>query len=268
MPPPAALSPLARRRLTAIREFSTLGSGFRIAALDLEIRGAGNLLGGEQSGHIESIGFDLYVKLLEQTVRQLKGEEIEDGVRAKVNLNLDLKIDEGYIPDMNQRLMVYRQIAGARTEAELALIFDELSDRYGPIPQTVTTLADYGRIRLLADRIGVETIDRDDGLVVIKFKDTATLDPARLVRFVERRPDVVLKPPAILTVDIRDPGESPPTSDDSSWWTTRARSNEVQGGFSRVEIQRNQGKGEGSDPLFNRLGGVLVELSGLETIES
>jgi len=268
VPPPAALSPLARRRLTAIREFSTLGSGFRIAALDLEIRGAGNLLGGEQSGHIESIGFDLYVKLLEQTVRQLKGEEIEDGVRAKVNLNLDLKIDEGYIPDMNQRLMVYRQVAGARTEAELALIFDELSDRYGPIPQTVTTLADYGRIRLLADRIGVETIDRDDGLVVIKFRDTATLDPARLVRFVERRPDVVLKPPAILTVDIRDPGESPLTSDDSSWWTARARSNEVQGGFSRVEIQRNQGKDEGSDPLFNRLGGVLVELSGLETIES
>ena len=208
VPPEATLPPVARRRLTAIREFSDLGSGFRIAALDLEIRGAGNLLGGEQSGHIESIGFDLYVKLLEQTVRELKGEEIEDEVRAAVNLNLDLKIDERYIPDMNQRLMVYRRVAAARTETDLTDVLDELCDRYGPIPPAVAALAEYGRIRLLADRLGVETIDRDRHLLVIRFRTTTTVDPVRLIRFVERRPDVVLKPPAMLTMDLREPDEA------------------------------------------------------------
>jgi transcription-repair coupling factor (superfamily II helicase) len=94
IPPGNTLSPIARKRLAAIREFSDLGSGFRVAALDLEIRGAGNLLGGEQSGHIETIGFEMYMKLLEETVRELKGEEVEDETRATVNLNVDLRINE------------------------------------------------------------------------------------------------------------------------------------------------------------------------------
>ena len=268
VPPEATLSPVARQRLTAIREFSDLGSGFRIAALDLEIRGAGNLLGGEQSGHIESIGFDLYVKLLDQTVRELKGEEIEDDVRAAVNLNLDLKIDEGYIPDMNQRLMVYRRVAAARTETDLTDVLDELCDRYGPIPPSVATLAEYGRIRLLADRLGVETIDRDGHLLVIKFRTTTTVDPVRLIRFVERRPDVELKPPAMLTMDLREPDEARRASHNLSWWTARARSEEVRAGFSRVEFQRAERNREGSAQLFARVGGLLVELRGLETIES
>ena len=111
IPPEDSLSPVAKKRLAAIREFSDLGSGFRVAALDLEIRGAGNLLGGEQSGHIEAVGFDMYMKLLEQTIKELKGEELEDEVRANVNLRVDLRIDETYIPDMNQRLTVYRRMA-------------------------------------------------------------------------------------------------------------------------------------------------------------
>ena len=113
IPPQESLSPVARKRLAAIKEFSDLGSGFRVAALDLEIRGAGNLLGGEQSGHIDAVGFEMYMKLLEESVRELKGEEIEDDTRATVNLGVDLKIDEGYIPEMNQRLMVYRKVAAA-----------------------------------------------------------------------------------------------------------------------------------------------------------
>ena len=97
IPPEDNLSPVAKKRLAAIKEFSDLGSGFRVAALDLEIRGAGNLLGGEQSGHIETVGFEMYMKLLEQTVRELKGEELEDDVRATVNLRVDLRIDESYV---------------------------------------------------------------------------------------------------------------------------------------------------------------------------
>ncbi|HJY34514.1 MAG TPA: transcription-repair coupling factor, partial [Vicinamibacterales bacterium] len=155
IPPEDNLSQVAKKRLAAIKEFSDLGSGFRVAALDLEIRGAGNLLGGEQSGHMESVGFEMYTKLLEETVRELKGEDIEDDLRATVNLRVDLKIDEGYIPDMNQRLMVYRRIASARNEQELERAVEEVRDRYGPLPTTILNLADYGRIRVMADRLGV-----------------------------------------------------------------------------------------------------------------
>ena len=269
VPPEGSLSPVARQRLSAIREFSDLGSGFRIAALDLEIRGAGNLLGGEQSGHIESVGFDLYVKLLEQTVRELKGEELDEEARAAVNLDVDLKIDERYIPDTNQRLTVYRRVAAAREEPELTTMLDELHDRYGPIPPSVASLVEYGRIRVLADLLGVETIDRDGTLLVVKFRETTPVDPVRLVRFVERRADLVLRPPATLTVDLRTPDETARPAGGLSWWTARARSEEVRGGFSRTDYERAARKRDGADDLFDRVGGVLLELRGLlETIES
>ncbi|MBI4486499.1 MAG: transcription-repair coupling factor, partial [Acidobacteria bacterium] len=134
IPPEDNLSPVAKKRLAAIKEFSDLGSGFRVAALDLEIRGAGNLLGGEQSGQIDAVGFEMYMKLLEQTVRELKGEELEDDLRATVNLRVDLRVDAAYVPDMNQRLMLYRKVAAARREQEIDQILEESMDRYGPLP--------------------------------------------------------------------------------------------------------------------------------------
>ena len=196
---------MARKRLAAIKEFSDLGSGFRVAALDLEIRGAGNLLGGEQSGHMETVGFEMYMKLLEDTVRELKGEEIEDDVRATVNLRIDLKIDEEYIPDMNQRLMVYRRIASARTEEELDRVVSEVRDRYGPMPGSILNLADYGRIRVMADRLGVESIDREGDRVVLRFRAQTPLDPMRLVGFVQDRADLTLVPPSSLRLDLHPP---------------------------------------------------------------
>jgi transcription-repair coupling factor (superfamily II helicase) len=203
IPPEETLSPVAKKRLAAIREFSDLGSGFRVAALDLEIRGAGNLLGGEQSGHMESVGFETYMKLLEDTVRELKGEEIEDDVRATVNLHVDLKIDESYIPDMNQRLMVYRRVASARSEDEVDRVVAEVRDRYGPVPPSILNLADYGRIRAMADRLGIEGIDREGDRVLFRFRPQAKVDPARLVSFVQRRGDVTLVPPAALKLDLK-----------------------------------------------------------------
>ena len=187
IPPETTLSPVAKKRLAAIREFSDLGSGFRVAALDLEIRGAGNLLGGEQSGHIETVGFEMYMKLLEQAVRELKGEELVDDVRAVVNLRVDLKIDASYVPDMNQRLMIYRKIADARSDDELDQILIELRDRYGPVPETVEHLEQYGRIRIMADRLGIESIDREAQTVVIKFRPDSQgrrLNVERLLRVV------------------------------------------------------------------------------------
>jgi transcription-repair coupling factor (superfamily II helicase) len=198
IPAEQALSPIARKRLAAIREFSDLGSGFRIAALDLEIRGAGNLLGGEQSGHIEAVGFDTYVKLLEDTIRELKGEDLADDRRATVNLGLDLRIDETYIPDMNQRLAAYRRLASARTVDEVSAFGDELRDRYGAPPPSVLNLAEYARIRVAADRLGLESVDREGSTAVLKFRGDAKLDPAWLLRFVQTSRGLTLVPPAIL----------------------------------------------------------------------
>ena len=198
VPAEQTLSPIARRRLAAIREFSDLGSGFRIAALDLEIRGAGNLLGGQQSGQIEAVGFDMYMKLLEETIRELKGEDLEDERRAVVNLRIDLRIDEHYIPDMNQRLMVYRRLARAASFEEVAAFLAELRDRYGAPPRSVENLAEYAKIRLLADGIGLESLDREAGVVVLKFRQDAKIDPLLLAGLVQRRGDLTLLPPAVL----------------------------------------------------------------------
>ena len=162
MPAEQTLSPIARRRLAAIREFSDLGSGFRIATRDLEIRGAGNLLGGEQSGHIAAVGFDMYMKLLEETIRELKGEELEDDRRAAVNLRIDLRIDETYIPDMNQRLSALPPAWPARASFEEVQSFlEELRDRYGTPPRVRAESGAIRRIRLMADRIGLEGLDRE-----------------------------------------------------------------------------------------------------------
>ena len=203
IPPEDSLSPVAKKRLAAIREFSDLGSGFRVAALDLEIRGAGNLLGGEQSGHIEAVGFDMYMKLLEQTIKELKGEELEDEIRANVNLRVDLRIDETYIPDMNQRLAVYRRMAAVRTSPELDRLMDEVRDRYGPPPESVLNLAEYAAIRLLADRMGLESLDREGQIVVLKFRLDARVDPAVLLRLVKERGDLTIIPPATVKMDLR-----------------------------------------------------------------
>ena len=276
IPPEDNLSPVAKKRLAAIREFSDLGSGFRVAALDLEIRGAGNLLGGEQSGQIEAVGFDMYMKLLEQTIKELKGEELEDEIRANVNLRVDLRIDESYIPDMNQRLTVYRRMAGVRSEDELRRVIEETRDRYGPPPATIENLAEYACVRLLADRIGIESIDREGQLVVLKFRPEAKVDPARLFSLVQERKDLQLTPPATLRLDMRvaearrdessTPGRrsarrSDQTGQARSWWTARATSGEVKGGFTRDEILKpaaEDPRAEGG--VFSRVSGLLRDL--------
>ena len=281
IPPQESLSPVARKRLAAIREFSDLGSGFRVAALDLEIRGAGNLLGGEQSGHIEAIGFEMYMKLLEETVRELKGEEIEDDSRATVNLRIDLKIEESYVPEINQRLMVYRKVAAARTEPELESTLAEIRDRYGPLPDSVLNLAEYGRVRIMADRLGIESIDREGRLVVLKFRQNAKIDPMRLVKMVHDRPGIRLAPPSSLKLDLealetspkpvpqpsrpvkRPLGTRPSTEGAPGWWTARATSGEVRSGFTKEEIlRRPEADPREKGGMFDRIGSLLDALGG------
>src|SRR5579885_1075810 len=119
LPAEIELTPIARRRLAALKEFSDLGAGFKIAALDLELRGAGNLLGGEQSGQIEAVGFELYTTMLERTVREMKGEVQEEQVETSLNLGLNIRIPPEYIKEENQRLRMYKRIAGVEGEAQL-----------------------------------------------------------------------------------------------------------------------------------------------------
>jgi transcription-repair coupling factor (superfamily II helicase) len=281
IPPEQSLSPVARRRLAAIREFSDLGSGFRIAALDLEIRGAGNLLGGEQSGHIEAVGFDMYAKLLEETIRELKGEELEDERRAAVNLRLNLRVEESYIPDMNQRLASYRRMASARSLEEVDALLAEFEDRYGEPPAGVRNLAQYARIRLLADRIGLDSIDRDQSVVLLKFRQDTKVDPTMLLNLVQSRGDLALQPPASLKLELNKPVEAPAgrtaaafkagtrlvskqrdVPESVSWWTARATA-AVAPGFTREEILAKPEL----DPavpggLFERLGQILDYLTG------
>ena len=272
IPPEDNLSPVAKKRLAAIREFSDLGSGFRVAALDLEIRGAGNMLGGEQSGHIDAIGFEMYMQLLEQTVRELKGEDLEDDVRATVNLGVDLRVDESYVTDMNQRLTLYRRVASARREDEIERVLADAVDRYGPAPDSVLNLADYGRIRVMADHLGVDTIDREGRSVVLKFRPQAKLDPGRLVVLVQQRPDLTLVPPATLKLSL-DPAPPPktapprkgagPSASGPSWWTARARAGRVSPGFSKeamLQPVRDDPRQPGG--VLERVGLLLGDLMG------
>jgi transcription-repair coupling factor (superfamily II helicase) len=279
VPPDDTLSPIAKKRLAAIREFSDLGSGFRVAALDLEIRGAGNLLGGEQSGHIEAIGFDMYMKLLEQTIQELKGEDVKDEIRANVNLRVDLRIEDAYIPDMNQRLTVYRRMAAVRTDEELEKLIAEVRDRYGPPPDTVLNLAEYASIRLLADRIGLESLDREGQLVVLKFRQDASLDPAWLFRVVKERGDITLVPPGTIKLDLKTEAPKKPAPPvqgrrkggdpvaGGSWWAARAQAGEVTGGFTKDEIMKRPPEDpRGGGGIFVRVSGLLKQLSGGSSI--
>jgi transcription-repair coupling factor (superfamily II helicase) len=160
IPPEQQLTEIARRRLAALKEFSDLGAGFKLAALDLELRGAGNMLGGEQSGHIEAIGFEMYTTMLEEAVSRLKGDAREERPQVTVNLGISLRIDEQYIGEEGQRLRMYKRIAGAETDAVLTEVRAELEDRYGQPPESVLHLLAAAEIRLTCERMGIAQIER------------------------------------------------------------------------------------------------------------
>jgi transcription-repair coupling factor (superfamily II helicase) len=206
VPARQGLKPVARRRLKALQEFSELGSGFRIAAMDLEIRGAGNLLGAEQSGHIAAVGFEMYCRLLEQTVREMKGEAPRPETRAQINLGVDIKIPEESIPDFNERLVLYKKISTASGEEELARIKDEIRDLYGDIPPQAVSLVALAALRLEADRLGVRAIDFGAGRVQVRFAEGAAVSPEGLVRLASSRPGASLSPQGVLRVDLEGPG--------------------------------------------------------------
>jgi len=203
LPAEIELTPVARRRLAALKEFSDLGAGFKIAALDLELRGAGNLLGGEQSGHIEAVGFELYTQMLERAVREMKGEAGVEVTEIQLNLGLNIRIPSDYIKEENQRLRMYKRVAGVETESQLHDVRAELIDRYGETPRAVRNLLDYAALKLQAMRVGANAIERKREFVSIKFGPTAAIDPGKLARFVASQRGTQFTPDGTLKFSIK-----------------------------------------------------------------
>jgi transcription-repair coupling factor len=156
--PAKVLSETAQNRLKAIREFTSLGSGYQIALRDMEIRGVGNILGSEQHGHMIAVGFDLYCKLLEESVAELKGESVSMDTETQIDINVTAFLPETYIADNEQRLIEYKRLADVKTERHLNMLIDEWKDRFGELPQEGLQLVSVVRLRLLAAKAHVSAI--------------------------------------------------------------------------------------------------------------
>jgi transcription-repair coupling factor (superfamily II helicase) len=201
VPPYMELTPLARERLKALKEFSELGSGFRLAAKDLEIRGAGNLLGHRQHGSMEAVGFDYYMQLLDQAIRELKGERVEE-TNAEINLKVDIRIPEDYLPQINLRLNLYKRLASVEDPAEIDRIRAEISDRFGPPPAMVENLLRYGTIKHLARRLRIGSIDRSDSRVVVRFLPGTPVDWSKVPPLLKRYSGS-LSPEGVMSLGLR-----------------------------------------------------------------
>ena len=176
--PGKVLTEIARKRLAAIREFTEFGAGFKLAMRDLELRGAGNILGEAQSGHIESIGYELYCKEIDRAVRQLKGEDVGES-RADITIDLPVRasIPASYIPDESLRLEAYRRIVGILDSEDAMDVIDELTDRYGDLPDEALSLINVAEIRAHAEYLGVSGISRSEKWIQIRFADNVRVHP-------------------------------------------------------------------------------------------
>lgn len=172
-----SLTEVAEKRLKAIKEFTEFGSGFKIAMRDLEIRGAGNLLGGEQHGHMAAIGYDLYVKLLEETIGEMRGEAVEKYEDTLMELNVNAYIPEDYISNPSQKIEIYKKIASIRNQADLFSVEEEIEDRYGDIPASVRNLLMISYIKALAKNLRIGSISQKDKEIKISFQDASKLKP-------------------------------------------------------------------------------------------
>jgi transcription-repair coupling factor (superfamily II helicase) len=181
IPGEEALTRDAQRRLEAIQDLSELGSGFRLANLDLEIRGAGNLLGAEQSGNLAAVGYETYMEMLEQTIDELRGKTVASEVDPEIRLPVPARLPDAYLPSVNQRLVLYKRLSSCRDDAEVDAIRDELLDRFGELPAEAQNLIEVIRLKILARRLGILAIDVQRGELVLTAADSTSLDPQRLV---------------------------------------------------------------------------------------
>jgi transcription-repair coupling factor (superfamily II helicase) len=187
IPADARLTPAAEKRLKVLQSLDTLGAGFVLASHDLDIRGAGNLLGEEQSGHIREVGYELYQSMLEEAVTALKGGEgavIEDQWSPRINLGTAVLIPEDYVPDLQVRLGLYRRLSGVERHEAIEAFAAELIDRFGPLPEEVRHLLDIVEIKGLCREAGIEQIDAGPKGAVIAFRNKSFANPEGLIAFI------------------------------------------------------------------------------------
>jgi transcription-repair coupling factor (superfamily II helicase) len=176
----------AQRRLRVLQELTELGSGFKLALRDLEIRGAGNLLGAQQHGHIAAVGYDLYSKLLAEAVRELRGEPAPVAVEPVISVGVEGLLPEEYVPEVNQRLALYKRLTAADSDAAIDEFRAELADRFGPLPAAAERLLDMVRIRVAARALAIEKVEAGEGKALITFAPGTPVEPERLVRAIQR----------------------------------------------------------------------------------
>lgn len=177
----------AEKRLQTIREFTEFGSGFKIAMRDLEIRGAGNLLGAEQHGHMEAVGYDMYCRLLEEEVQNLKGDAPkEEKFETSIDLNISAFIPDFYIKNQEQRMELYKKIAGIRTMEEYYDMQEELEDRYGDLPKSVQLLLEVVLVKAEAHEMGIRAISQKHGNLLLEFQPQPNIDPQKLMQLLAK----------------------------------------------------------------------------------
>jgi transcription-repair coupling factor (superfamily II helicase) len=204
VPPASSLTPMARRRLDALKEFSQLGSGFRLAMKDLEIRGAGHLFGEQQSGVMEAVGYDYFIHMLEGAIKEIRGESPPQA-KVEIHLRVDNRIPETYVPQANLRLDFYKRVSAAARLEDLDALAEEIADRFGPPPASVRGLLDYGRIRWLAQALGAQSVDRVGSRLVIRFRPDAGVALERMSAVLRERRGR-LSPDGVLDVPL--PGQA------------------------------------------------------------
>ena len=199
------LSETAQQRLAAIREFTEFGSGFRIAMRDLEIRGAGNLLGPEQHGHLETVGYEMYCKLMEETLSEAKGLEVLPELNTRVDLRVDAFLPDSYIRDDRQRMEMYRRVAAITGDEDRGDIIDELVDRFGDTPAVVDTLLDVSQLRYLCSRFGIVHVQHRQDMLTMQIDEHYAPDPLLLVKAMQKTsPRLVLTQSVPTYLNLKD----------------------------------------------------------------
>lgn len=193
----------AKMRLQAIQEMSYLGAGFRLALKDLEIRGAGNLLGTEQSGYIHAVGFDLYIEMLEKAVAELQGQKVEEEIDPSIRLRVNAFIPEDYVDDVTLRLTLYRRVASLKTEEALKTFESEIQDRFGKFPMEVRYLLDIMRLKILAIHLSITNIRDRDGKISMLFSPKTHVDPQDIFRLQEKTTSKITFLPDGFEIDLR-----------------------------------------------------------------
>jgi transcription-repair coupling factor (superfamily II helicase) len=205
IPPEGSISSDARERLRIIQELTELGAGFRIATHDLEIRGAGDFLGSRQSGNIAAVGFELYSELLEEAVSALKGEVVTERVEPEINLKIPAFVPEDYVPDPNQRLIIYKTLVQASQEEDVDSVSDELLDRFGTLPLTVSYLLETMRLRIYLRKLLVKRLEFNGTQLVFAFHEKTPVSPDTIIGLIRNSPNNYrFSPDFVFTAVVKD----------------------------------------------------------------